>query len=405
MKKAIVIGAGVAGVTSAYMLSKAGFSVTLLDEKPAPALGSSHQNGAQLSYAYCDALASPSLLAQLPNILLKKDPAYRCTLQVDPDFLAWGLRFLTNSTPARFSNNTLALSRIAIRSESLLLELLNKHPIEFDYRVNGKMLLYPTLESCQKHTKILQQKRQLGFSLSVLTREEATAIEPALAHYPDTIASVIYSPGDAVGRPDAFCKALVAYLQQEYGLKTLFSHKVQGIQHNKNRVVGVSFRESAPLECDVLVVATGLSCDILPNKDRALGDMWPVQGYSFTARAHQEAMQTSITDVKRKLVFAPLGEELRVAGLADIGRHRFQFSSNRFDTLMQTAQSTFPAFFSDDLALPNKVWSGARYVTPSSQPIIRKGSLAGLYLNLGHGTLGWTLSLGAAEQVVALINT
>lgn len=405
MKKAIVIGAGVAGVASAYMLCKAGFAVTLLDEKNAPAMGSSHQNGAQLSYAYCDALASPSLLAQLPSILLKKDPAYRCTLQADPDFLAWGVRFLINSTPARFSNNTLALSRIAIRSHTLLLELLEKHPIEFDYDVNGKMLLYPTLESCQKYTKILEQKRQQGFKLSVLTREEATVIEPALAHYPDPIAAVAYSPGDAVGRPDAFCQKLVESLQREYGLKTLFNQKVQRIDHAKNRVTGVCFRDSAPLSCDTLVITTGQSCDLLPSKDRSLGDMWPVQGYSFTTRAHQQAMQTSITDVKRKLVFAPLGNELRVAGLADIGRHRFHFAANRCDTLMQTARAAFPLFFSEDQGPPKRVWSGARYVTPSSQPIIRRGSLAGLYLNLGHGTLGWTLSLGAAEQVTSLINS
>ncbi|GAB2599078.1 FAD-dependent oxidoreductase [Nitrincola alkalisediminis] len=405
MKKAIVIGAGVAGVASAYMLCKAGFAVTLLDEKPAPAMGSSHQNGAQLSYAYCDALASPSLLAQLPGILLKRDPAYRCTLQADPDFLAWGLRFLINSTSARFSNNTLTLSRIALRSHALLLELLEKHPIEFDYEINGKMLLYPTLESCQKHAKILEQKRQQGFQLSVLTREEATVIEPALAHYPDPIASVVYSPGDAAGRPDVFCQKLVESLQHEYGLKTQFNQKVQRINHTKDRATGVSFRDSAPLECDTLVITTGQSCDLLPSKDRSLGDMWPVQGYSFTADAHPQAMQTSITDVKRKLVFAPLGKELRVAGLADIGQHRFQFMSHRFETLMQTAQAAFPHFFGEDQGPPKRVWSGARYVTPSSQPIIRRGSLAGLYLNLGHGTLGWTLSLGAAEQVASLINS
>lgn len=400
----VVIGAGLAGVSSAYMLCKAGYSVTLVEQKHAPAQGSSQQNGAQLSYAYCDALASPSLLRQLPDILLKKDPAFRFGLQIDPDFLIWGLRILANSTPSAFLQNTLNLSQLAMRTAALMAELLQKHDISFDYAENGKMLLYPDKKDAMKSAEMLDQKRRLGLNLEVLSREDAEKTEPALQGYPDSIGAVIYSPQDAVGKPDQFCAQLLTLLKREYGLQTTFNAGVESIDVRAGRARAVQFRDAAPISCERIVIATGHSGHLLPLKDRLYGDMWPVQGYSLTVDSLQH-IKVSMTDVKRKLVFAPLGKDkIRIAGLADIGRKAIHFNPERCETLKQSTKASFPQLVTEQSLRTAAVWSGARYVTPSSQPIIRKGSIDGLYLNIGHGTLGWTLSLGAAERLLSLLD-
>ena len=404
-RKMVVIGAGLAGVSSAYLLCKSGYDVTLVDQFTTSAQGSSQQNGAQLSYAYCDALASPSLLNQLPSIMLKKDPAFRCSVQLDPDFMIWGIRFLLNSRANVFVNNTTELSKIALRTASLLEELNQQHSIGFDYVINGKMLLYPTMSACIKNKSMLDKKAELGFDLSVLTREEASLLEPALQRYPDDIGAVVYSPNDAVGRPDQFCQQLINILKNEFGMRTMFNQKVHSIEIKNGRVCSVRFRDNPPIRCDAVVVATGLSCDLLPLKDRIYGDMWPVQGYSITQALQSNMLTKSITDVKRKLVFAPVGDSLRVAGLADIGKKRFSFNQERCHTLLNTAVEAFPDLVSKNIEDQQSCWSGARYVTPSSKPVIRASSVKGLYLNLGHGTLGWTLSLGAAERLLHIVNT
>ncbi len=402
MKRVAVIGAGVVGVASAYLLCRAGYAVTLVDRNHGPALGTSRANGAQLSYAYGDALGSPSLLRHLPEILMGRDPAYRVRLQADPEFLIWGLRLLAECLPARSLANTRHLLGLASATRRLLEDVLAEFDLSFDYHVSGKMILYSTAKAFESGANVHRLKQSMGIRQEVLDRDEATAIEPALALYPDPIGRVVYSPDDAAGRPDRFCAGLVDGLVRRYGLQTVFGEEVRGIRSLKGQVTGLSFATREPLDCDLVVMTTGGGLDLLPRGDRPFASIWPVQGYSMTARASASAMRVSITDLKRKLVFARLGDDVRIAGLADIGVKRLRFSEGRFDTFRSASIEAFGGTFdhgADDVS----PWSGARPCTPSSRPIIRPGHLKGLYLNLGHGTLGWTLCLGSAQYLLDLV--
>lgn len=403
MAKVAIIGAGVVGTASAYMLCKAGLDVTLIDRNPGPAQGASRANGAQLSYAYGDALASPSFLAHMPEILLKRDPAYRVRLQADPEFLIWGLRFLFNSLQSRFIANTRYLLQMAAETSDLLGDVLREFDLSFDYQSSGKMILYSTAAACQATAGTRRLKQSMGIRQEVLDRSGATAIEPALAHYPDEIARVIYSEGDAAGRPDVFCTTFIERLRERYGLKTIFGEEVEKILSHAGRVSGLAFRSREPLACDLAVVASGYSMELLPWRDRLPGALWPVQGYSISAPATEKAMRVSITDLQRKIVFARLGNTVRAAGLADIGARPYHFNGERFESFRSAAVEAFGQSFAHSSNADLNAWSGVRPCTPSSRPLIRPGSLKGLYLNLGHGTLGWTLCLGSAKRLATVI--
>jgi D-amino-acid dehydrogenase len=397
-----IVGAGVVGVATAWQLCRDGHEVTLLDAHAGRAVGASHANGAQLSYAYGDALATPGLLAHLPAILLGRDPAFRIRLQADPEFLLWGLRFLANAHPARFAANSRHLLEMAAETRDALPGLLRDMTLDVDHAVRGKMILYPTDRALAATAAARALKREMGIRQEVLDRAAATRIEPALDLYPDAIAGVVWSPDDAAGRPDRFCGCLVEALRRHHGLRTLFGAEVRALLPDRDRVAGLLFVARQPLEADAVVLATGAAVGLLPFTDRLRVPIWPVQGYSLTARATSTAMGVSITDAKRKLVFARLGEEVRVAGLADIGPRRPRFDPARFASFRQAAIRAFGGAFEGEDA-KRSAWSGGRPCTPSSRPVIRAGSRPGLFLNIGHGTLGWTLCIGAAQHLAALL--
>lgn len=403
MARVAIVGAGVVGVASAWLLCRAGHEVTLVDRHAGPAQATSHANGAQLSYAYGDALASPSMLGHLPAIVLGRDPAYRVRLQADPQFLLWALRFLIEATPRRFAANTRHLLLMAAETQRLLPELMREFTLPFDHAASGKMILYRSAAACDAGVAARRLKQQLGVRLQVLDRAEATAIEPALDLHPDPIERVVYSEDDSAGRPDAFCVALVGALQRRYGLQTRYGREALAVESERGQVTGLSFADCPPLPCDWLVLATGSATSLLPRRERPLGGLWPVQGYSISAPATPAAMRVSITDLARKIVFARLGDEVRAAGLADIGSRALRFDGVRYARFRAACVEAFGGAFDHADCTDLRPWTGGRPCTPSSRPIVKASRLRGLFLNLGHGTLGWTLCLGSARRLMQII--
>jgi D-amino-acid dehydrogenase len=402
MVNVAVVGAGVVGVSTAYMLARAGHRVTLIDAAGEPGTCASAGNAAQLSWAYGDAMASPALIRHLPAIALSRDPAFRIKWQADPDFLMWGLRFLANAPAARWWTNTRAILDLAAVSRQELAALLLETEISFDYRPAGKLHLYGDATSFRAARATVNKKNALGLDQRMLSRQTAEEIEPALRRFQSEITGAVYTPGDAIGDAAAYCRALMAYLVREHGVKTLMGHRVSGFRTANDRLRAIRFLDREDIAVDCAVLAAGPGAPLLSRDVPEARAIRPVRGYSLTIPLTSGAPRVSLTDVKRKLAFAAIGDRFRVAGLADIVPAGAGFDAGRFSTLRTAASSVLQEF---QVAGPHDIsWSGERPTTPSSQPIICPSRrIRGLYLNIGHGMLGWTLALGSARRVADLI--
>lgn len=393
-----VIGAGVVGIATAYALARHGRRVLLLDRAPGPALETSFANGAQLSYAYTDAMAGPALWKQLPGMLAGRDRAFRTRLSADPDFWRWGLTFLRNATLPRLQENTLATLTLALESRAAMAELLARHPIDFDHRVAGKLHVYYNAASLPAARAMIERKRPFGVRQRLLDAEEAIAIEPALAGARG-IAGVVHSPEEEVGDPWRFATGLLEVLRTHHDVDARFGVDLQQLRRD-----GAMWRLHSS-NGDVISVPQVVVCAGIGSKAmlRPLGLRVPlmaVKGYSFTAPCGADAPSASITDTARKLVFCRLGDRIRVAGLADLNHWDAAPDRRRVADLVAMARDSLPQ--AADYDAMESDWAGLRPMTPWSSPIIRRAG-EGLVLNIGHGMLGWTLAMGSGERAANLV--
>jgi D-amino-acid dehydrogenase len=400
MKRILVIGGGVVGVATANALARLGLAVTLL-EQSALGHGATHRNGAQLSYAYSDALGSPSVLRSLPALLCRFDPAFRAHLSFDPRFWRWLGSFLANCTAARFKANTLAVLRLALQSRASLAALRARHgDLVFDHRPSGKLHIYDDKPKFEAARAGMTLKNAFGLEQRALSAEEAIAVEPALAWTRRKIAGAIHSPADEAGDAHLFTQSLATIAAREHQLQILTGQRAQCFITERSRIRAVA-TPSGLIEADIFVLAAG--CDS-PGLARTAGvrlPIFPMKGYSATLPASSSSPRLSITDARAKIVFCTLNGRIRIAGMADLGRHDVTVEPDRIRQLVADAKSCLPnaAIWNAD---PH-FWAGIRPMTPDSRPIISSTSVSNLFINSGHGMLGWTLACGSADLMAALI--
>jgi len=390
----IVIGAGVVGVATAYALASSGASVCIIDQAKAPGRGASFANGAQLSYAYADALASPALLAKLPALALGLDQLFRLKLSADPGIYVWLAAFLRNMTASRFEQNTCRVLALALESSQAMHALLERHKIGFHHAVPGKMHLYYSENGLRKAAATVALKQRHGVEQEILTARAAIAIEPALAQVRG-LAGVVHSPRDAVGDPRLFCEALLALCLEQFGVVARLDAGVSGMQREADGW-RVSTERGEVFSARRLVLCAGAGSRALARKLGIDLSIQPLKGYSFTAPPGPDAPRLSLTDTRRKLVFCRLGNQIRVAGLADLGNGSSAVDPTRAGLLRDLARKALPG--GADYASIENEWAGLRPMTPDSQPIIRWVD-PHLALNTGHGMLGWTLAMGSAARL------
>ncbi len=390
-----VVGAGVVGIATAYAAAHRGLTVRVVDRAPGPALGASLANGAQLSYAYTEAMASPSLWSKLPAIALGLDRALSLRWSLDPDFLRWGIAFLRNSTAARFHANTLAVLELATQSRAAMDALLARHPIEFSHTAPGKMHLYYDRQALDAAAAMVAVKHKYGVEQAVLDARAATALEPALAGA-SGLAGVVHSPRDEVGDPHQFCAEMMGILQTHYAVDLQLGTEVIGLDMASDEV-RIQARDGRSLRSRSFVLCPGADAAVMGRWIGVRLPVMPVKGYSFTADPGTDAPRVSITDTARKLVFCRLGDKMRVAGLAQVGHRDPTVQPQAAQRLLAMARESLPRAVAYDGI--DSDWAGLRPMTPSSVPIIRRAR-PNIVVNIGHGMLGWTLAMGAGERAV-----
>ena len=398
-RSAFVIGAGVVGIATAYALARRGVAVTILEKADGPAQGASFANGAQLSYCYTEALASPALLRRIPILALGLDPAFRLNPRLDVDSIGWLMRFMMNSTKGRFQANTLAGLALGLEARFAMQNLLDRHHLDFDHETPGKMLIYQDADAFASARKMIELKRANGAEQEALSPADAIALEPALLARKEAFVGAVFARQEAVGDPRRFCEAMLPLLAREYGVYVRLNTCVSNWEEGEKSVT-LTTVAGEQMNADQLVLCAGIEAR-LHLKRLGLGSaLMAMKGYSFTAPRGEAAPSMSITDVARKIVFCPLGGNIRVAGLAELGAQNTEIDRWRFKSLTAAAAAALPK--AADYAGVQGEWAGLRPMTANSLPIVRRTSPR-VTINVGHGMLGWTYAMGSAERVANLM--
>lgn len=401
--KIVVLGAGVIGVTTAWYLMRAGHEVVVVERRAGPALETSFANGGQISVSHAVPWANPDAPREILQWLGREDAPLRFRLRADWRQWWWGLRFLLECLPGRTRRNARQILALALESQRALAALRMELGLSYDQAAAGILSLYTTRRA---YDDALARLDLLGAEVERLaqTPDQCVGIEPALAAARPQLAGGIYAPGDESGDVHRFT-AQLARLCAEGGVCFLYNHDVQRLSvHGDSVSGGIAFTPEghANIRADAYVIALGCWSPLLLRDLRLELPVYPVKGYSITlpVRDGDVAPRVSITDEERKIVFSRLGTRLRVAGTAELAGYDARIDPARCDAILARAFTLFPRA-GDRSAM--ECWAGLRPATPGNVPLIGETRYRNLYLNTGHGTLGWTLACGSAQRIVAAI--
>ncbi len=396
----IIIGAGVAGVTAAYYLARAGHDVEILDSRDGSGEGTSFANGGQLSYSYVEPMARPELVPKLPRIIAGLEPSYVMTRLFDLKLMRWGMQFLRNCTRARFQRNAREALDLSVESRDALHALLAEHDLRFDYSRTGKMVLHHSEEALDKAAATIPIKREAGVEQRRLSREECIALEPSLAAYGAVFAGGVYAPGDEAGDAGAFCRELMAVCETELGVRKHTGVQVRRLVRENGAISGLDTSQGR-MGADHYVLATGPEAEPLARTAGLNLPIYPIKGFSITLPARQGAPSVNITDAAGKVVFCRLGERFRVAGFAEFARGDKRVVDARIARLTEMARRLVPDAADYD-AEPHG-WAGERPMTPDGLPLVGPTRIDRLSVSVGHGMFGWTYSCGAGKRLAERI--
>jgi D-amino-acid dehydrogenase len=401
--KIVVLGAGVVGVTGAWYLAAAGHEVTVVDRRDEPGLETSYANGGQISAGHAEPWAKPSVVPKIFSWLGREDAPLLFRPRADWAQWRWGLGFLRECIPGRFERNSKTLSGLAIYSRECLRALRNRTGIRYDELSRG-ILHFSTgerdFEALAKHAEAM---RAMGISREVKSPAECLAIEPALKDSQSRIFGGVFTPEDESGDARRFTQEL-ARLCREQGVRFVTGKSVDALEVSSERVVCVRAGQER-LRADAFVVSLGSFSPLLLKPLGIRIPVYPLKGYSITlplGPRHADAAPTvSLTDEAHKIVISRLGDRLRAAGTAELTGYDASVSPVRCDAIVQRIRHLFPALA--DIA-PVDRWAGLRPATPDNVPIIGRTEIGNLFLNTGHGTLGWTLACGSGRVLADIVS-
>ncbi len=397
----LVLGAGVAGVASAWYFWRDGHEVTVLEHNSGVALETSFANGGQLSYSYVAPLASPSVIPKIPPWLLRRDAPLRFMPELDPRQWRWILEFLAACNQRTADVTTERLLRLSFYSRDLMHELVASHELDFDYVQNGKLVVHTQRDSFDSAVRLMEFQRALGAEQQALDAKATVALEPALEAMSKRICGAIHTPSEDAGDCYKFCNELKRVMTSGANpVRFRFGVEVRRLLGVERRLLGVETNEGV-LEADAYVLALGTNAPALLAPLHIHVPVYPLKGYSLSLPITNDggAPRISVTDFKRKVVYARLGDELRVAGMADLAGKHAVIDPERVAQLVAEVKAAFPNA-SDFRIL--KPWCGMRPATPKGTPILGPTRYANLWLNIGHGALGFTLALATGRVVADL---
>ncbi len=404
--KTLVLGAGVIGTATAWYLAKRGHEVTVIDRRAGPGLETSFANGGQISASHAEPWANPEAPAKILKWIWRDDAPLLFRLRMDPRQWAWGAQFLLECLPPRMRRNISDIANMSQYSRASLRELRAETGIEYDQRELGILHYYTQPDEFESAVKAAALIRGFGLDREVKSVEEAIAIEPALAYARDRIVGATYTATDESGDAYLFTTRL-AKLAEARGAAFLTERTVVRIEHVGGRVTGVAVRDAAGAEtmlaADAYVLALGSYSPLVVQPLGLVLPIYPAKGYSASIPVTDPARAptVSLTDDEAKIVFSRLGERMRIAGTAELSGYSTDLNPVRCEALTRRAREIFPGAADYDHAV---FWTGLRPSTPSNVPLVGRTRYPNLYLNTGHGTLGWTMACGSGRALADIIS-
>ncbi|MGV7119912.1 D-amino acid dehydrogenase [Sphingopyxis sp. 550A] len=399
--KIVVLGAGVIGVTSAYYLAEAGHEVVLIDRQPGPGLETSFANAGEISPGYASPWAAPGIPVKALRWLFMHHAPLILKLRFDPAMLRWVFAMLRNCTAGRYALNKSRMVRLAEYSRDELVALRTRLGIDYDHRSQGTLQLFRTQKQFDDSASDIAVLKDYGVAYELLERDGCVGAEPGLAATRDRFVGGLRLPGDETGDCHLFTRALADRLPT-MGVEILYDTAIEALETEGGRIVGVR-TDRGTIRGDAYLAALA---SFSPGLLRPLGldvPIYPVKGYSVTVPIADEsrAPVSTLLDESYKIAITRLGSRIRVGGMAELSGFNRALSERREETLLHSLNDLFPGAAVQ--GAETNFWSGLRPMTPDSTPIVGATRLPNLFLNAGHGTLGWTMACGSGRLIASLI--
>ena len=399
--KVLILGGGVIGTTSAYFLAKQGHDVTVVERQAGVALETSHANAGQASYAYSSPWAAPGVPLKAIKWLLSKHSPLAINPNIDSETIKFAYRMLKNCNHKSYSINKSRMLRISNYSKDCLAEIERDTSIQYEQRKKGFIQILRTHKQVLETRKDIAVLEQYGTKYKVLDADGCLSAEPGLKHVKEKISGGLQFEGDATGN----CYKFTNELQKkciELGVRFEFKVTIDSLKLENQKIVAVKTNKGE-LSADKYIVALGsYSAQLL----RPIGidiPVYPVKGYSITVPVlgDEDAPQSTVMDETYKVAITRLGTNVRAAGTAELTGHNLSLREKSRATIRHSVQSLFP--YAADMS-EDQFWTGLRPMTPDGTPVIGRTPVLNLFLNTGHGTLGWTMSPGSGKLIADIVS-
>ena len=403
--KVLVLGAGVVGVSSAWYLARAGHEVTVIDRQPSPGQETSFANGGQISVSHAEPWSNPHAPLRALRWMGREDAPLLFRFRAEQALLDWSWRFLRECTPGRTRANIRDILALAIYSRDKLGELRRETGIEYEHLVRGILHVYTDEKEYAGALEAARVMREFGCDRRAVDADECVAIEPALKAARPLLVGGDFTKEDESGDAMLFTRRLAEKAAQA-GVRFRFDCRVERLLKGRRGIEGVCASNGQGPEditADAYVVACGSYSPLLL---RPLGiniPVYPAKGYSATIPLSDRSVAPTVamTDDGHKIVFSRLGQRLRVAGTAEFNGYNTEHNEVRCQALIQRTHALFPEL---NPAGEPEFWNGLRPATPSNVPLVGKTRMPNLFLNTGHGTLGWTMACGSGQALADIVS-
>jgi len=398
--RTVVIGAGLLGLTTAWYLRQQGCEVLVIDRATGPGRETSFANGGMLHASQANPWNEPGVFGHALKMFGREDAALLFRLRALPGMIGWGLRFLHHSQPARYYRNFEKNAHLARYSLSLMGELRARIGNDYDHAARGTLKLFRDRAGVDAAARLCRQLADWGIAFDVVDGAGAVALEPALAPIAERLAGGLYFPADEAGDAQRFCELLAA-AGAAAGIRFAYGSAIKRLLRSEDRVLGVSTVDGAWHESDAFVLAAGSYSAPLARQIGLSVPVQPAKGYSITVPCGAWAAppRLPVIDDFLHAAVCPLGARLRVAGTAEFAGYDLRLTPSRIANLFGLLKQLYPAVQPHLDPAQVQAWTGLRPMSADGVGIMGATPVRNLFLNTGHGPLGWTMAAGAGKLV------